>query len=163
MRHSITYPSMHCVCVIAALALTSVAVTTQAADPWPTCPVRVVLSFGASGGEGGVSVRYASTKGRTLPNSVMRLISNRPLREFARMHPAAAAPLRGWRGVIERGRFQSFAELKRTFNSVDKVSDYFVFNIAGNNYRVIAAIHFNTQILYVRSVMTHAEYDRWRP
>jgi mRNA interferase HigB len=79
------------------------------------------------------------------------------------MHPPAAAPLQGWRRVIERGGFQNFAELKRTFNSVDKVHDYFVFNIAGNNYRVVAAIHFNTQILYVRSVMTHAEYDRWRP
>ena len=93
----------------------------------------------------------------------MRLISNKALRDFAKMHPVAQAPLQGWRRVVEQGRYRNFAELKRAFNSVDKVGDYFVFNIAGNSYRLIAAIHFNTQILYVRSVMTHAEYDEWMP
>ena len=93
----------------------------------------------------------------------MRLISNKALREFARIHRNAEAPLQGWRRTVEQGRFRNFADLKRTFNSVDKVQDYFVFDIAGNRYRLIAAIHFNTQILYVRSVMTHAEYDQWRP
>ena len=93
----------------------------------------------------------------------MWLISNKPLREFAKLHPAAAMSLQGWRRLVEQGQFRNFAELKQVFNSVDKVGEYFVFNIAGNNYRLIAAIHFNTQILYVRSVMTHAEYDQWRP
>ena len=93
----------------------------------------------------------------------MRLISNKALREFAKTHPLAEAPLQGWRRIVERGRFRNFAELKQAFNSVDKVREFFVFDIAGNNYRLIAAIHFNTQILYVRSVMTHAEYDAWRP
>ena len=93
----------------------------------------------------------------------MRVISNKTLRDFAKIHPAAKVPLQGWRRIVERGQFLNFAELRQTFNSVDKAGDYFVFNIAGNNYRLIAAIHFNTQILYVRSVMTHAEYDEWRP
>lgn len=93
----------------------------------------------------------------------MRLISNKALRDFAKIHPVAQVPLQGWRRVVERGRYRNFAELKGAFNSVDKVGDYFVFNIAGNSYRLIAAIHFNTQILYVRSVMTHAEYDEWMP
>lgn len=93
----------------------------------------------------------------------MRLISNKALRDFAKRHPVAQAPLQGWRRIVERGRFRNFAELKRVFNSVDKAGDYFVFNVAGNSYRVIAAIHFNTQILYVRAVMTHAEYAKWRP
>jgi mRNA interferase HigB len=94
---------------------------------------------------------------------IVRLISNKALRDFAKIHPLADVPLQGWRRIIERGQFRNFAELKRAFNSADKVGDYFVFDIAGNNYRLIAAIHFNTQILYVRSVMTHAEYDPWRP
>jgi mRNA interferase HigB len=91
----------------------------------------------------------------------MRLISNKALREFASIHPSAQAPLQGWRQVVEKSAFHNFADLKQAFNSVDKVGDLFVFNIAGNNYRLIAAIHFNTQTLYVRSVMTHAEYDKW--
>lgn len=93
----------------------------------------------------------------------MRLISNKALREFAKIHSFANEPLQGWRRIIERGQYRNFAELKRAFNAVDKAGDYFVFDIAGNKYRLIAAIHFNTQILYVRSVMTHAEYDEWRP
>lgn len=90
----------------------------------------------------------------------MRLISNKTLREFSAVHPAAFAPLQGWRRVIEKCSFHHFSELRQAFNSVDKVGDLFVFNIGGNNYRLLAAIHFNTQILYVRSVMTHAEYDK---
>ena len=93
----------------------------------------------------------------------MRLISNKALREFAGIHPSAEAPLQGWRRVVEQSAFRNFAELKRAFNAVDKVGDLLVFNIAGNHYRLIAAVHFNTQILYVRSVMTHVEYDHWRP
>lgn len=93
----------------------------------------------------------------------MRLISNKALREFTKTHPAAQSALQGWRRIIEQGQFRNFAELKRTFNSVDKAGDYFVFDIAGNHYRLIAAIHFNTQILYVRAVMTHADYNHWRP
>ena len=93
----------------------------------------------------------------------MRLISTKALRDFAKIHPVAEMPLQGWRRIVERAQYRNFTELKRTFNSVDKAGDYFVFDIAGNNYRLIAAIHFNTQILYVRSVMTHAEYDKWRP
>ena len=38
-----------------------------------------------------------------------------------------------------------------------------MFNIGGNNYRLAASIHFNTEILFVRAVLTHAEYDDWRP
>lgn len=93
----------------------------------------------------------------------MRLISNRALREFATRQREAGEPLQVWRRLIERGSFGSFAELKRVFRSVDKAGDFFVFNIAGNHYRLIAAIHFNTQTLYVRAVLTHAEYDHWRP
>ncbi len=93
----------------------------------------------------------------------MRLISNKALREFASLHPPADAALQGWRRVVEQSVFRNFAELKQAFNAVDKVGNSFVFNIAGNRYRLIAAIHFNTQVLYVRRVMTHAEYDQWRP
>ena len=93
----------------------------------------------------------------------MRLISNRSLREFSHRHNAAAEPLQAWRRLMERNGFGSFAELKRVFNSVDKAGNFYVFNISGNRYRLIAAIHFNTQTVYVRAVLTHSEYDDWRP
>jgi len=93
----------------------------------------------------------------------MRLISNKALREFAIKNPASNGALQGWRRIIEHSDFRNFAELRKTFNSVDKVGDFYVFDIAGNRYRIIAAIHFNTQMLYVRAVLTHAQYDLWRP
>jgi len=93
----------------------------------------------------------------------MRLISNKALRDFAVVHPESRAPLQAWRRLVEHHAFGHFADLKRAFNSVDKVADYYVFNIAGNRYRVVAAIHFNTQSLYVRAVLTHRDYDKWRP
>lgn len=92
----------------------------------------------------------------------MRLISNRALRAFALRQRAAGEPLQAWRRLIERNAFRNFADLKQVFNAVDKVGEYYVFDISGNRYRLIAAIHFNTQTLYVRAVLTHAEYDDWR-
>ncbi len=52
------------------------------------------------------------------------------------------------------------AELRRVFNSVDAVAGLYVFNIGGNNIRLVAAIHFNAGRVYIRHVMTHAEYDK---
>ena len=61
----------------------------------------------------------------------MRVISNRALREFAVRHREAGAALQAWRKLIERSGFSGFADLKRVFNSVDRVDGYYVFNIAG--------------------------------
>jgi mRNA interferase HigB len=98
----------------------------------------------------------------------VHVISQKALRDFARRHAGAAAPLGAWSRLARHGRFQNLVELKRTFGSVDMVSlkdrELYVFNIGGNKYRLIAAIHFNTQRLFVRDIVTHAQYDteRWR-
>ena len=90
----------------------------------------------------------------------MKLISNKALREFAAVHKDAAQPLQDFRRLIERGAFGSFAELRATFASVDKVGGRYVFNIGGNKYRLVAAISFSVQALWVKAVLTHAEYDK---
>lgn len=56
--------------------------------------------------------------------------------------------------------FGSYAELKRVFASVDKVGKFTVFDIGGNIFRLIAAIHYNRKKVYIRQVLTHAEYDQ---
>ncbi|HSN00939.1 MAG TPA: type II toxin-antitoxin system HigB family toxin [Rudaea sp.] len=81
--------------------------------------------------------------------------------DFTRTHRAAGKPLQAWRKVIESGTFANFAQLKAIMNAADRVGDFYVFDIGGNKFRVIAAIHFNRQMLFVRHVFTHAEYDRW--
>ena len=98
----------------------------------------------------------------------MRVISEKPLREFAKKYADAKTPLEAWLKLVRHGHFQNLAKLKQTFPSVDMVPvkdlDFYVFNIGGNKYRLIAAIHFNTQILFVRHILTHSEYDsgKWK-
>ncbi len=91
---------------------------------------------------------------------LVRLISYRALREFADIHPQTLGPLQGWRRVIETNRFDNWSGLKKVFNAVDKVGDLAVFNIGGNKYRLVAYLNFERQIIYVKAVMTHAEYDK---
>ena len=90
----------------------------------------------------------------------MKLISNRALREFSTLHPQADSALQGWRRVIEKNRFANWSELKEVFNAVDKVGELAVFNIGGNKYRLIAYVRFERQIVYVKDVLTHREYDK---
>ena len=96
----------------------------------------------------------------------MHVISRKALREFWRKHPQAEMPLREWYTRATGGRFGNYAELKRSFPAVDMVpvrrggmtTRLYVFDIGGNKYRLIAAIHFDVQRLFVRNVLTHAEY-----
>ena len=90
----------------------------------------------------------------------MRLISNKTLREFAAIHADADEPLRAFRQKVEKGSFDSFASLRGAFAGVDKVGERFVFNIGGNKYRLIAWIHFGAQRMFVKAVLTHADYDK---
>lgn len=90
----------------------------------------------------------------------MKLISNKALREFAALHGDAAQPLQDFRRKVEKGSFSNFADLRAVFAAVDKVGERYVFNIGGNKYRLVAAISFGVQALWVKAVLTHAEYDK---
>lgn len=90
----------------------------------------------------------------------MKIISNSALRAFAITHPQAEEPLQGWRRVIEKNRCNNWAELKAAFNTVDKVGELVVFDIGGNKYRLIAYIRFEKQIMYIKAVLTHRNYDK---
>ena len=90
----------------------------------------------------------------------MHVITRKRLRDFASRHKEAVEPLAVWYAIMARTEFGSFAELKRVFRSVDKVGKFTVFDIAGNKFRLIAAIHYNRKKVYIRHVLTHVEYDR---
>lgn len=90
----------------------------------------------------------------------MKLISNRALRAFSAIHPQAEEPFQAWRHVIEHNTFQNFAELRQVFASVDKVGDRYVFNIGGNKWRLIATIAYSIQMVWIKNILTHAEYDK---
>lgn len=62
--------------------------------------------------------------------------------------------------MIEKNQFANWAELKAAFNTVDKVGELAVFDIGGNKYRLIAYIRFEKQIVYIKAVLTHGDYDK---
>ncbi len=94
----------------------------------------------------------------------MRVISKKPLREFWQRHPQSRASLEEWFRKASAMQADSFAQLRETFASADYVDGFTIFDIGGNRYRIAAVVHYDGQRLYVRQVMTHAEYDRnhWR-
>lgn len=94
----------------------------------------------------------------------MHVISRKRLNEFTEKHPEAKAPLAHWYRLAKCEDFSNFAKLRETFPSADQVGNLTVFNIGGNNVRLIAAIHYNRRKVYVRAVLTHTEYDeqRWK-
>jgi mRNA interferase HigB len=91
----------------------------------------------------------------------MHIISRKALRDFWEIWPNAQTPLVAWFRIVEIGRFEDFNALKAAFGSVDYVAPFTIFDIGGNKFRIIAAIHYNRQKLYIRRVYTHAEYDDW--
>jgi len=92
----------------------------------------------------------------------MHIITRKALLDFVEDRRIDGAPFDAWYKIVDKGHFPNFASLKKAFNSVDAVGDFHVFDISGNKYRIVAAIHFNRQKLYVRHVFTHAEYDKWK-
>ena len=91
----------------------------------------------------------------------MHVILKKALKTFWLKHPNAKTPLEAWHKLVDQSELETFAQIKQVFNSADYMPPYYVFDIAGNHFRIISIVHFNRQKLYVRHVLTHAEYDRW--
>jgi len=94
----------------------------------------------------------------------MRVINKKKVSDFIEDHLESKASLETWYRIVSKSDFGNFPDLRLTFPSADQVSDLTVFNISGNKFRLIAAIHYNRQILYVREILSHAEYskNKWR-
>jgi len=94
----------------------------------------------------------------------MHIITKKRLQEFWAKHPQSERPLRSWNLICSKTQFKSFAELRRTFGSVDKVGRFTVFDIGGNKWRLITSVHYATGKIYIRAVLTHEQYDqdKWK-
>ena len=90
----------------------------------------------------------------------MHIFSIPALRAFWMRHPDAHAPLVAWHKTLAHSTARNFAELKAQFGSADRVEDFVVFDIGGNKYRLIAYIRFEKQIVYIKAVLTHRDYDK---
>lgn len=91
----------------------------------------------------------------------MRIIAVRTLRGFWESHADAEQPLKAWYKEATETRWNEPNEIKQRYPSADILPDNrVVFNIKGNTYRLIVKIHYNTGIVFIRFVGTHAEYDK---
>ena len=80
--------------------------------------------------------------------------------KFAKRHARARSSLNTWRDVTIKARWKSFDDVRKTFRTADIYGDCVIFNIGGNNYRLIAKIDYEAEQVSITAVMTHAEYDR---
>lgn len=91
----------------------------------------------------------------------MRIIAKSTLVEYYTRNPQAKTALEEWYDKTRQAEWTCFADIKRTFNSVDSVGNqHYVFNIKGNDYRLVVVIQFTPQRVYIRFVGTHPEYDK---
>lgn len=91
----------------------------------------------------------------------MRLITRQRLTECWEKHPDAEEPLKTWAKEAEHAQWSSSNDIIARFPYADPIGDNrVVFNIKGNKYRLVVKIHYNTKVVYIRFVGTHAEYNK---
>jgi mRNA interferase HigB len=98
---------------------------------------------------------------------LMRIIARRTLREFVESrtgrkdHGALKAAIDSWFDEVKKAQWSSTADVKRLYASASVVSaERIVFNIKGNDYRLVVAVDFEKSIVWVKWIGTHADYDR---
>jgi mRNA interferase HigB len=95
----------------------------------------------------------------------MNVITRKRIRDFMARHPDAGAALEGWYRIARKAKWRNLQEVRMIYPHADLAgvasgNKVTIFNIAGNKYRLIAAIHYKAQRLYVLRLLTHAEYDK---
>jgi mRNA interferase HigB len=88
------------------------------------------------------------------------VISYRTFREFADENASALGPLKTWHKIASKARWQDIADVKAVYPRADAVGKCTVFNVHGNDFRLVVQIDFEAQVIYIKKVMTHAEYSR---
>jgi mRNA interferase HigB len=91
----------------------------------------------------------------------VHVITQRRLSDFWTKHPEAHSPLLSWYKATRAAQWKSFADVRRTFNGADYVDPFVVFDIGGNNFRIIAKVEYRFGKVFIAHVFTHAKYERW--
>ncbi len=92
---------------------------------------------------------------------MFNIIARRTLLEYCKAYPQAANALKQWYAEWEEREFGNFQELKAIFGNASVVADdRVVFNIMGNNYRLIVRVVFEFKTIQIKWFGTHAEYDK---
>jgi mRNA interferase HigB len=90
----------------------------------------------------------------------LHVISRKTLTDFAARYPDAEAPLDSWYRLAKKAAWKSISEVRANYPHADAVGSCTVFNIAGNKYRLITKIYYGDQVILVRCVLIHRDYDK---
>ncbi|MDX2214763.1 MAG: type II toxin-antitoxin system HigB family toxin [Oculatellaceae cyanobacterium bins.114] len=90
----------------------------------------------------------------------MHIISYKRLREFSEQHADCREALDNWFKVTSKADWSNLVEVQATFPQAEAVGNFTVFNVKGNHYRLIVSIDYERQLIYIKYVLTHAEYDK---
>jgi mRNA interferase HigB len=88
----------------------------------------------------------------------VRIISKAAITEFTKTHRDALESLLHWHSVTKRAAWRHLIDVRADFPHADAVDLFTVFNIGGNNYRLVSVIKYRWQVVYIRHILTHAEY-----
>ena len=92
----------------------------------------------------------------------MHVISRKRLKEACDKHPDLESPLDTWYRAAKKARWVKLTDTQATWPSAEAVGRFTVFNVKGNKCRLITEINYRTGRVFIRHVLTHAEYDRGR-
>lgn len=90
----------------------------------------------------------------------MHIISRKKLLDFSTKHSEAYTPLDIWYRNVKSKHYKSLIDIQNDYPHADYVNGKTIFNISGNHYRLITVIHYNIKRIYIRDILTHAEYDK---
>jgi mRNA interferase HigB len=90
----------------------------------------------------------------------MRIVSRKAIREAAAKHSEWAASLNAWYKITKSADWGNFADLRNSWKNSDVVGRFVVFDISHNRCRLIAVIKYNWRMVYIRRILSHAEYDQ---
>ena len=91
----------------------------------------------------------------------MVILIKKTLLEFAEKHPASSSPLNNWYNISKAADWGKLSDIKKAFNNVDYVgNNRYVFNVKGNDFRLVAMIFFDKRTLYIPFIGIHSEYDK---
>jgi len=90
----------------------------------------------------------------------MRIIAKRTLLEMAATHADSVGWIEEWYRTVNKSDWGNVVDVKADYPSADLVGDKIVFNVKGNRYRLIVGVNYETGIVYIKHLLTHAEYDK---
>lgn len=91
----------------------------------------------------------------------MHIVAHKTLVDYYTLHPEAKTAIEEWHTKTKKAEWNNIADVKNTFRTADAVGNQrYVFNIKGNDFRLIAIIQFTPKRVFIRFVGTHAEYDK---